>query len=229
MSSSEASEAARYYKSLTSDEQSAIIDASLEKILKMDDGRFGLITKDFYDLVVELHLIGRFEQYVNFSLEQRLTVLREIENDAVPVETFFLLDDLQNGIHFLRINMEKGQQFREFNRNLDRATLVQFKNDGSIKFRESLHRYFDAFGKSTEKDPDGLKTPKWWPRPDDSDPYITLSAFLLLAVCDESRVTALINHIVDEKCPIQASDFIKIVQSDVDFTSYPISWSTTLV
>lgn len=226
MSKSAANEAARYYKSLTSDEQSAIIDKSLQEILKLDEGRFGLITDDFHDLVSELHVIGRYEQYLELSFDQRISILQAIGTDSkVPVETFFLLDDLMAGVRFTHVSMGKDQKFSLFNKTLDRAFIGQFKNDDSFEFRKSLHRYFEAFGDSKEKDSDGYS----WPCPGVSDPYLALSAFLLRTVCDENRVTELLNHIVNEKCSIRAIDFINIVQSDVDFTLYPVRWTVSLV
>lgn len=226
MSKSAASEAANSYAALTPEESSAIIDKSLQEILKLDEGRFGLVTDDFHGLVSELHVIGRYEQYLELSFDQRISILQAIGTDSkVPVETFFLLDDLMPGVRFTHVSIGKDQQFSLFNKSLDRAFIGQFKNDENFEFRKSLHRYFEAFGYSNEKDSSGYL----WPCPGVSDPYLALAAFLLRTVCDENRVTELLNHIVNENYSIRAIDFINIVESDVDFTLYPVQWTVSLV
>lgn len=222
VASEEVIEAARIFNSMSAEDQSNEVAATAIRLIQLDARNVVLNAKKFGNLARSLLPIGRLEEYVNLEVDKRREII-ERSNQDYPIEGIFLLNDLRSDIELKSFRGKPGDTFDHFNRAFvyDFHFVVKNNDYGSLELRRALHDYFNLFWAKGYCDANGI-----W-RSDQSliDDYMAYTVLVLKGLYGEESIIGLLEKMNSENFPLSACDFIKIMQSGLEYSDYPLSWA----
>lgn len=223
--SNEATESAQAFASLNYFERNQMVQNATKKLSELHYSDISLIDEAFEEFAKRLLESGRFNTYLTFNVDRRLHILDAFIYD-VPIETFFLLDEMKQGVDFTVFTEDRNISFQEFDTELLHRFDRDFSNLGTDDFRQKLHEYFAKFGYWVEYHANFHQDVT---HSGTDDENMALAAFVLRRVYGEKKVMLLLEKMISENHPIRALDFIKLIKSGIEYKEYPLSWAITLI
>lgn len=216
-------DAAQAFQALSNEDQQARIGQFADHILAAQwDMKYRIYSEAKAAAEVILRL-GLYDRYCTLSQKQRDTFFSKFF-DAETAQTLFILDDLCPGIVAEIFATSSEVSFDEFSRLYRRA--FPWVIHGSSAFINCLWRLFVQHG-----DPDfwnGERKPLKKGASGAVDQLMVQSAVILKNVYGEEKVTSLIEQMIREN-PVSTLDFIRLVQSDLDTSTMPLSWVVQVI
>lgn len=226
MTNPEVLEAMQIFNAMSEEDQENEIAATGTRLLLLDSRNAALNPKKFVNLARRLLSIGRLEEYVSLEVKKRIKIL-ELSNQDYPIEGIFLLNDLKSDIELRSFRHRPGDTFDNFNRDFgyDFHFIVKNNDYGSLELRRVLHDYFNIFGAKVYCDANGI----WRSDQSVTDSYMAYTVLVLREFYGEEPIIRLFEKMNSEGFSLSACDFIKIVQSGLEYSDYPLSWAAEVL
>lgn len=213
---------AQSFASLNRAQREKQIREAVETIQRLPSGNGAHRYQGVRNFAERLLTIGRFADYYNFT-EERRSALLNIVNTGADFEIFFVLNDIEEGMEPI-LFFASYNRFKDFQYDYIEVFEHLFEDIGSEEFQQSIYQYLFKYSRRVwNKDSDSYEDPT------DLQPlFIPQSAVMLKERYGEKRVKSFLDRMVSDS-PVSAVEFVRLVQSGVDFKDYPMAWAVTLV
>lgn len=217
-------DAARYFRLLTIDQQhcTAKDTAGLLTALKLVDDKSVESTRN---LAVELLNLGRLHHFISMSGLRRFQVVKSLYR-LNACEAVFILDDFNSDGLIWWVQVNRDVSFDEFNEWwLKKRFDEHYNNGASIELRKSLHRYITSSTCSTDCDTAKDEHTK---NCGIDDPYFVQTVLALAEKFGAQKVISVLDDVL-ENISTSTVTLVRIVDSEHDFTGYPMHWILKMI
>lgn len=227
--------------SIGTDEETLILDSA--KTIERTGGylieaQYGTMRMQGIDSFVRrVFTEGYQEDFLRMSDDQKLDLYRSC-NSFNSLDFYMKLYALKPGFLPQSFSANDDNTLDEFKAYLSEKLSSSFLDLGSEKFQSSLHRYFTIHGLSSNSETQLYSYGHF-------DHLLTYTALLLKDIYGEERILDLLDRVIDEtplrpvdddgKYPpidsmkISALDFMRIIQSGIDFNGMLLRWTIELI
>lgn len=207
-----ASESARAFAALSESDREKAVSETCSML--RDKCRGSYLRSTIPKFALSLHETGHLDDFK--ALGEDFWSVWKLWNKHVDLDTGFALIGIEPNLEPGPFGVTRYLDFSYFDEFYMGFASI-FRNNGSDSFKKAIHRYFVRYGSINDDD----KNPQY-------DPYLTYAAVILMRKHGEETVIDMLDRITRET-PLSAIDFIRLVQSDQDFSNIPLVWALEIV